>query len=49
MGIILVLLPLSILLALIFLGAYLWGVKGGQFDDLDTPPMRVVHDEEGEE
>jgi cbb3-type cytochrome oxidase maturation protein len=46
MGIILVLLPLSILLALIFLGAYLWGVKRGQFDDLDTPPLRVMHDDE---
>ena len=46
MGIIFALLPLSLLLALVALLAYLWNVKNGQLDDLDTPPLRMLHDDE---
>ena len=46
MGIIFVLLPLSILLAGIALAGYFWGVRTGQFDDLETPAMRAVFDDE---
>ncbi|HUO09452.1 MAG TPA: cbb3-type cytochrome oxidase assembly protein CcoS [Phycisphaerae bacterium] len=35
-------------LALIFAGgaviAFIWAVRGGQFDDLTTPAMRILHD-----
>jgi cbb3-type cytochrome oxidase maturation protein len=46
MGIIYALIPLSLLLALIALIAYVWAVKSGQFDDLDTPPLRMLYDDE---
>jgi cbb3-type cytochrome oxidase maturation protein len=28
-----------------FLGAFIWAVRSGQFDDTATPPLRVVVDE----
>lgn len=46
MEIVYVLLPLSLLLALLGLGAYLWSVKSGQYDDLDGDRLRVLLDEE---
>ena len=46
MGIIIVLLPLSILLGFAGLMAYLWSVRSGQFKDLDTPAMRILLEEE---
>jgi cbb3-type cytochrome oxidase maturation protein len=29
--------------------AFIWAVRRGQFDDLDTPAVRILHDEEEEE
>ena len=51
MNIVFVLLPLSIGLGLVFLVAYLWSARTGQFDDLDTPAVRIIaddHDVRGE-
>ncbi len=45
MSIILVLIPLSILFAVAFLGAFIWAVRGGQFEDTTTPSMRLLLDE----
>ncbi len=42
------LLPLSIILALAGLAAYLWALKDGQFEDLDTPAKRILFDKESE-
>ena len=33
------------LVALGFLGAFLWAVRSGQFDDTETPPLRMLGDE----
>ena len=49
MEIIFVLLPLSLLLALGGVGLYLWAVRSGQLDDLDTPALRVLFDDAGQE
>ena len=46
MGIIYILLPLSILLALGGLVAFLWAQRKDQFEDLDTPAVRMLFDEE---
>ena len=46
MEIVYILLPLSILLACVGLGAYIWALKSGQFRDLDTPQIRVLLDDE---
>jgi len=40
-----VLVPLAILLVAIFVGAYVWSSRSGQFDDLTTPAMRALHDD----
>ena len=48
MTIIYLLLPLSVLLAIIGLLAYLWSVRSGQFDDLDTPPLRMLVEDESD-
>ena len=45
MSIILVLIPLSILIAVCFLAAFIWAVRSGQFEDTCTPSMRVLMDE----
>jgi cbb3-type cytochrome oxidase maturation protein len=40
-----IVLPLALLVVAAAVGAYVWAVKRGQFDDLDTPAMRAVDDE----
>src|SRR3954468_20671144 len=42
---ILALIPLSILLASCFLGAFIWAVKSGQYEDTCTPSMRLLVEE----
>lgn len=36
----------SIAMALIFLGAFIWSLKNGQHDDVYTPGIRVLFDDE---
>jgi cbb3-type cytochrome oxidase maturation protein len=45
MEVVYLVLPLALLLAGIALGAFLWSVRRGQLDDLDTPPLRMLHDD----
>jgi cbb3-type cytochrome oxidase maturation protein len=45
MNILLALVPISLLLLLVAIGAFLWAVRRGQFDDLDTPAVRMLHDD----
>ncbi len=42
MSIIYFLIGCSVLLAVIFLAAFLWAQKSGQNDDLYTPSMRIL-------
>jgi cbb3-type cytochrome oxidase maturation protein len=46
MNILLALIPISLLLLLLAIGAFLWAVRRGQFDDLDTPPLDILGDDE---
>lgn len=39
------LVPLALALAGIALLAFLWTVRSGQLDDLETPAHRMLHDE----
>ncbi len=41
-----VLLPLALLIAAIAVGLFIWAARSGQFDDLDTPPVRILFDDE---
>jgi cbb3-type cytochrome oxidase maturation protein len=45
MDVIYIVLPLAIGLAGVALGAFYWAVRRGQFDDLDTPPCRVLFED----
>jgi cbb3-type cytochrome oxidase maturation protein len=41
-----VLLPLALLIAAIAVGFFIWAAKTGQFDDLETPAVRILFDDE---
>lgn len=45
MIVIFLLIPLSILIALFFLGAFIWAVRSGQYEDTCTPSMRLLLEE----
>jgi cbb3-type cytochrome oxidase maturation protein len=44
MSVIILLLIASVSVAALFLGAFLWSVKNGQYDDETSPPMRILFD-----
>lgn len=46
MIVIFLLIPLSIVIAACFLGAFIWAVRSGQYEDTCTPSMRVLLDED---
>lgn len=46
MVVIVVLIGCSFLIAVGFLGAFLWSVKSGQYDDKYTPSVRILFDDE---
>ena len=47
MIVIFVLLPLALLFTVGFIGVFAWATRDGQFDDTETPQLRVLFDEEG--
>ncbi|MEN8115707.1 MAG: cbb3-type cytochrome oxidase assembly protein CcoS [Bacteroidota bacterium] len=49
MNIFYLLIGVSLFAALIFLGAFIWAVKSGQFDDNETPSMRILFDDDDPE
>lgn len=42
MEVITILIPLAIILALLFIIGFLWMTAKGQYDDLETPAMRML-------
>ena len=46
MNILLVLIPISVVLLGVAIGAFWWAVKRGQFDDLDAASLDVLRDED---
>jgi cbb3-type cytochrome oxidase maturation protein len=48
MTVLLLLIPLSLMLLVVMIGAFVWAVRNGQFDDLDTPPLDVLSDRQPE-
>ena len=49
MSIIFILIGISLLVALLFLGAFLWSVRSGQYDDTYTPSVRMLFEDEEEQ
>ena len=46
MNVLYFLVPLAILLAATGAAAFMWAVRNGQFDDVETPAIRMLLDEE---
>lgn len=46
MSVLFVLIPLALLLATGAVSAFLWAVSRGEFEDLETPALRVVWEDE---
>ena len=45
MNSLLLLIPISLVLLGIAIGLFVWAVRRGQFDDLDTPALDILHDD----
>jgi cbb3-type cytochrome oxidase maturation protein len=46
MSVIFIVLPIGLVLAAAAVAAFIWATRSGQFDDLDTPAMRAINDDE---
>lgn len=46
MNIIYMLLAISVVVALVFFAAFIFSVKSGQYDDVYTPSVRMLFDDE---
>lgn len=45
MSVIYLVLPLALIIVGAAVAAFVWSARTGQFDDLDTPAQRVIHDD----
>ena len=46
MDILPLLIGISIVVAIAVAGIFVWAVRSGQFDDLDTPAVRILTDDD---
>jgi cbb3-type cytochrome oxidase maturation protein len=49
MIVIFLLIPLSIMIAICFLAAFIWAVRSGQYEDTCTPAMRLLLEEKNKQ
>lgn len=49
MDILIYLIPVALLLGLVWLGAFLWSLKNGQYDDLEGDAHRILFEEDSQE
>jgi cbb3-type cytochrome oxidase maturation protein len=49
MSVILVLVTISMIVAGSFLGAFIWAMKSGQYEDTFSPSVRILFEEKQEE
>ena len=47
MEILVILIPLALGLGFLFLLAFIWSARKGQYDDLETPRYRMLLDDQG--
>jgi cbb3-type cytochrome oxidase maturation protein len=45
MSVMYILLPVALLLAGVALLVFIWAARAGQFDDLKTPALRILHED----
>ncbi len=48
MSVLYIVVPLALLVVGAAVGAFVWAAHRGQFDDLDTPAVRMLHDDDDE-
>ena len=46
MSVLYIVVPLAIIVVAVAAGAFIWATHRGQFDDLETPAVRMLHDDE---
>lgn len=46
MSVLYIVIPLAMVLAGLAVWGFIWSVRGGQLDDLDTPAARMTHDDD---
>jgi cbb3-type cytochrome oxidase maturation protein len=46
MNILYLLIPLGLVLVVIMVAAFFWAAKSGQFDDLQTPAVQILLDDD---
>ena len=49
MEVIVILIAAALLVELIFVGAFVWAVRNGQYDDTASPAMRMLHETKGDD
>lgn len=45
MSVIFIVLPLALVIVAMAVFAFIWSARSGQMDDLDTPAVRMLHDD----
>jgi len=45
MSIVIILILASLSVGLVFLGAFIWSVRSGQYEDTTTPSLRILADD----
>jgi cbb3-type cytochrome oxidase maturation protein len=45
MSIIYLVLPLALIVVGVAVAAFIWAARSGQYDDVETPPVRMLHDD----
>ncbi|MGK7394126.1 MAG: cbb3-type cytochrome oxidase assembly protein CcoS [Candidatus Cyclobacteriaceae bacterium M3_2C_046] len=45
MSVVIILIMVSLVVALAFLGAFIWAVKSGQYDDTYSPSVRILFED----
>lgn len=48
MSIIVYLIPVALGLGLLGLGAFIWSIRSGQFDDMQGPAYRILDDDDND-
>ncbi len=46
MSVLYIVVPVALLIVAVAVAAFVWATNRGQFDDLDTPAMRMLHDDD---
>jgi cbb3-type cytochrome oxidase maturation protein len=49
MSVLVYLIPIALFLGLLGLGAFLWSLKSGQYEDLDGASERILFDDDDED